>query len=149
MDTTCLIPFHWLHSSHYYRPSSPQQPPLHHTDANLAMIKEEWKPAEFSTPPFHTGLYRRSFPLTWRGIEQTNEISSLLVRNVKRRWVEREAGEYFNPYFPSLPSSILPLSPQKDQYKQHYLCSAKHPLITHEPLHAPDSGAPLPPTDRH
>ena len=28
MKTMFLIPFHLLHSSHYYEPSSPQQPPV-------------------------------------------------------------------------------------------------------------------------
>ncbi|KAK6319682.1 hypothetical protein J4Q44_G00108930 [Coregonus suidteri] len=28
MVSVCLMPFHLLHSRHYYEPSSPQQPPL-------------------------------------------------------------------------------------------------------------------------
>lgn len=44
---------------------------------------------------------------------------------------------------PSSPLLSSPLclrsAPARGQYKQHYLCLAKHPLITHERAHAPDA----------
>ena len=32
-----LLPFHSLHSSHYYEPSSPQQPPLMYSTMHFAL----------------------------------------------------------------------------------------------------------------
>lgn len=42
---------------------------------------------------------------------------------------------------PTQASSLFCLrsTPAQGQYKQHYLCLAKHPLITHERAHAPDA----------
>lgn len=41
---------------------------------------------------------------------------------------------------PALSSPLcLRSAPAQGQYKQHYLCLAKHPLITHERAHAPDA----------